>query len=168
MKYTWLAGLLVLVVLTSGCTSEPKATPQPTQPAPTQTVVATPGVTQPAPTQTVVATPGVTQTTTAQPGATQTLTAQPGATTTLTAQAVSVEIKDFKFNPATLNIAKGTTVTWTQEDSAQHTVTATSGENFDSGNLNQGQTYSYTFNEAGTVVYGCTNHPTMSGTIIVT
>ncbi|VVB95082.1 Halocyanin [uncultured archaeon] len=151
MKYTWLAGLLVLVVLTSGCTSEPKATPQPTQPAPTQTIVATPEVTA-----------------TAQPGATQTLTAQPGATTTLTAQAVSVEIKNFQFNPATLNIAKGTTVTWTQEDSVQHTVTATSGENFDSGNLNQGQTFSYTFNEVGTVVYGCTNHPTMSGTIIVT
>ena len=153
MKYTWLAGLLVLVVLTSGCTSVPKTTPQPTQPAPTQTVAAT---------------PGVTQTTTAQPGATQTLTAQPGATTTLTAQAVSVEIKNFQFNPATLNITKGTTVTWTQKDSVQHTVTATSGENFDSGNLNQGQTFSYTFNEVGTVVYGCTNHPTMSGTIIVT
>ncbi len=129
------------MVLTSGCTSEPKATPQPTQPAPTQTVVAT---------------PGVTQTTTA------------GATTTLTAQAISVEIKDFKFNPAILNIAKGTTVTWTQNDSAPHTVTATSGENFDSAHLNQGQTYSYTFNEAGTVVYGCTIHPYMSGTIIVT
>lgn len=83
------------------------------------------------------------------------------------ASTVYIDITDFKFNPMTLNIAKGTTVTWTQKDSVQHTVTATYGENFDSGNLNQGQTFSYTFNQAGKVEYGCTNHPSMTGSITV-
>lgn len=155
MKYTWLAGLLVLVVLISGCTSEPGTTPAPTQPAPTQTVEATVGVTT---------TAGMTPTVDATPTATATTM----ATATPTAQAVSVEIRDSKYNPATLNITRGTTVTWTQRDSVPHTVTATSGESFDSGNLNQGQTYSYTFDRSGTFVYGCTIHPTMSGTIRVT
>ncbi|NJD77555.1 MAG: plastocyanin [Candidatus Methanoperedens sp.] len=165
MKYTWLAGLLVLVVLISGCTSEPISTPQPTQPAPTRTVEVTMGVT-PTAGVTTIATPTVTATMTV--GVTSTARATPTATATPTAQTVSVEIKDFKFNPATLNITRGTTVTWTQRDSAPHTVTATSGESFDSGSLNQGQTYSYTFDRTGTFVYGCTIHPTMSGTIRVT
>ncbi len=76
-----------------------------------------------------------------------------------------VMIKDFAFSPSTLTVKKGTTVTWTNEDSAPHT--ATSGDVFDSGNLGTGQSFSYTFDEAGTFDYICTIHPSMEGAIIV-
>lgn len=100
------------------------------------------------------------QPTTTQPAPTQTLTASP----TLTAQPVAVEIKGFAFVPATVTIAIGTTVVWTQEDSGvSHTVT---GTGFDSGPLSQGETFSHTFDQAGTFNYGCSIHPTMTGTII--
>lgn len=77
----------------------------------------------------------------------------------------AIDIMDFAFNPDTITVAKGTTVTWTNKDSAQHTVTGTA---FTSGTLNQGQSYSYTFNEAGTFEYYCKFHPSMLGKVIVT
>lgn len=81
---------------------------------------------------------------------------------------VAVEIKGFAFNPLTVSISKGTTVTWTNSDSAPHTVTSVSGA-FDSGRLNQGSTFSYTFNQAGTFEYECTIHPSIvHGKVIVT
>lgn len=76
----------------------------------------------------------------------------------------SVNIENFVFNPATITVQKGTTVTWTQMDSAPHTIT---GNGFDSGTLNKGQTFSWTFNEAGTFSYKCSFHPAMSGEVIV-
>jgi plastocyanin len=87
---------------------------------------------------------------------------------TLTPGAVAVEIKGFAFNPATITISKGTTVVWTQKDITSHTVTIASGAGFDSGTLNQGQTFSYTFNGIGTFNYGCSIHTNMSGKVIVT
>ncbi len=152
MKNIWLVGLLMAVVLLSGCTAEPKGTPQPTQPAPTQTII-----TQPT----------VTQTLTAQPGTTGTLTATPAGTQTLTAQPVSVEIKGYSFNPPTITVPEGTTVTWTNNDNVTHTVTVKTGTGFDSGPLSPGETFSYGFNTTGTFDYGCSIHPSMSGEIIV-
>ncbi|SNQ61792.1 Putative blue (Type 1) copper domain protein (fragment) [Candidatus Methanoperedens nitroreducens] len=53
-------------------------------------------------------------------------------------------------------------------DSAPHTVTSTSGI-FDSGSIGNGQTFSYTFNTAGTFEYSCIVHPSMQhGKVIVT
>lgn len=75
-----------------------------------------------------------------------------------------VTIKNFAFDPATINIKKGDSVKWTNEDSAPHTVT---GPGFDSGTLNTGKTYSYTFNVAGSFDYQCNLHPRMKGTITV-
>ena len=80
----------------------------------------------------------------------------------------SVDIKGFAYDQATLTISKGTTVTWTQHDSAVHTVTSVSGNVLDSQNLAKGETFSYTFDETGTFEYYCTNHPSMKGTVIVT
>ena len=81
---------------------------------------------------------------------------------------VDVTIANFAFNPATLTIKEGTTVTWTNTDSAVHTVTSDTGV-FDSGDLAQGATFSYTFTTAGTYVYHCLpHHAKMEGTIIVT
>jgi len=60
---------------------------------------------------------------------------------------------------------------WTNNDSAPHTVTATSVPNgetkFNSGNLNSGATFTYTFKVPGTYRYQCTYHYWMQGTIVV-
>ena len=79
---------------------------------------------------------------------------------------IEINIEGFAFNPATIRIAKGTTVRWTQKDSTQHTVTSDDGV-FGSPLLSKGETYSHTFNEAGTFDYHCTPHPSMKGKIIV-
>ena len=78
----------------------------------------------------------------------------------------AVEIRDFAFQPAQIEIAVGTTVTWTNNDTVPHTSTATDGT-WDSGNLDQRQSYSHTFDEAGTHDYVCLYHPNMRGTVVV-
>jgi nitrite reductase (NO-forming) len=72
------------------------------------------------------------------------------------------------YSPSTITVVIGVnnTVTWINKDNAPHTVTATGG-NFDSGNLNSGQTWTHTFTTPGTYTYRCTYHPWMTGTIIV-
>ena len=79
----------------------------------------------------------------------------------------AVTIKGFAFGPATLKVAAGTTVTWTNQDSTAHTVTGDKNE-FDSGNLAPGKTFTHTFDKAGTFAYHCTIHPSMKATITVT
>lgn len=71
------------------------------------------------------------------------------------------------FSPSEKIITKGTTVKWTNKDPYAHTVT--SDDNiFDSGNMNQGQTFEYTFNTPGTYNYHCTYHSSiMKGKITV-
>ena len=83
------------------------------------------------------------------------------------ASTVTVEISNFAFQPASVTIQVGDTVTWTNLDSAAHTATDTgSGSLFD-GVMNQGESFSYTFNQAGSFDYICTFHPEMTGTVIV-
>lgn len=77
-----------------------------------------------------------------------------------------VAITDFAFTPQTLTIAVGDTVTWTNTDPVSHTATSVNGA-FDSGDIGTGESYSLTFNSAGTYEYLCTPHPTMTGTIVV-
>jgi plastocyanin len=77
-----------------------------------------------------------------------------------------VSIVDFAFHPATLEVAAGTTVTWTNNDTVPHTVTALDGS-FDSGNLSPGESWSYTFREPGDFAYQCLYHPQMQGTVTV-
>ena len=78
----------------------------------------------------------------------------------------AVSISGFAFQPPTLAVAPGTTVTWTNEDGAPHTVTSDDGT-FDSGELGSGGTFSTSFAEAGTFAYSCRFHPGMTGTIVV-
>lgn len=78
----------------------------------------------------------------------------------------SVAIQNFAFNPSTLTIKAGTTITWTNSDSAPHTVTSDNGA-FDSGQISNGQAFSHTFSDAGTFSYHCSNHPNMKATIVV-
>ena len=78
----------------------------------------------------------------------------------------AVTIQNFSFGPATLEVAVGTTVTWTNADSATHTVTADDGS-FDSNNLATGATFTQTFAKAGTFTYHCKIHTSMKATVTV-
>lgn len=77
-----------------------------------------------------------------------------------------VQIVNFSFQPGTVTISQGTTVAWTNQDTAPHTATSDTGA-FDTGRLSQGQSGSITFNQAGTFPYHCSVHPNMHGTVIV-
>jgi plastocyanin len=91
------------------------------------------------------------------------------AAATPEAKGVSVEIKDFAFEPKTVTIRLGQTVTWTNQDSAAHTVVGDGGidSGIDSGDLSKGKSYSKTFDTEGTLDYHCSIHPQMKGQVIV-
>ena len=81
----------------------------------------------------------------------------------------SVAIQNFAFSPASITVKKGTTVTWTNKDSAPHDVKENDGKKGPGSNtLSNGQSYSFTFTEVGTFNYICTIHPNMTGTVTVT
>src|SRR5512137_2734229 len=77
-----------------------------------------------------------------------------------------VNISGFAFDPGTITIKVGDTVTWTNKDSVGHTVVADDGS-WTSTKLGNGATYSHTFDTAGTFTYICSVHPTMTGTVVV-
>jgi len=79
----------------------------------------------------------------------------------------SVSIFNFAFNPSAITVRAGTTITWTNNDSASHTVTSDTNT-FASGTLSTGQSFSATFSTPGTYAYHCAIHPSMTGTVIVT
>jgi plastocyanin len=83
-----------------------------------------------------------------------------------TPQQTEVVIEGFAFNPAEINVPVGSSVTWSNQDSMTHTITARDNT-FDSGNLPSGGTFNYTFEEKGTFEYSCTIHPNMEGRVIV-
>lgn len=69
-------------------------------------------------------------------------------------------------DPVTVVIGVNNTVTWTNDDSAPHTVTANDGS-FNSGNMAPTGTFTYTFTAPGTYHYHCIYHPWMVATVIV-
>ncbi len=83
---------------------------------------------------------------------------------------------EFFYEPATVTVDAGTVVTWTNDGAVVHTTTSGTGGPtpvpdgiWDSGILNPGQSFSRTFDSAGTFTYYCAVHPTlMSGTVTVT
>jgi len=81
-----------------------------------------------------------------------------------------VNIQNFSYMPQTLTIPAGTTVTWTNNDPTQHTVTW-DDRSVDSGLLAQGQTFTHTFDTPGTYGYFCIPHGSpgagMFGTVVV-
>lgn len=90
-----------------------------------------------------------------------------GSSTSTSPSAVdtnAINIQNFAFSPATITVKKGTTVTWTNNDSAPHQIKSAT---FNSSQLNKGQTYSFTFNDTGTFDYSCAIHPSMLGKIII-
>lgn len=80
----------------------------------------------------------------------------------------AVTIDSFSFGPGTVTVPRGTTVTWTNKDDDTHTVTSASDPKlFKSPALDTDQTFTFTFNQAGTFKYYCSIHPYMQGTVIV-
>jgi plastocyanin len=77
-----------------------------------------------------------------------------------------VWIQGMVFNPSTITVSAGTTVTWTNKDGVAHTVT--SDDNlFNSGSISSGGIYTYTFSTIGTFQYHCSIHPSMIAKVIV-
>jgi plastocyanin len=95
------------------------------------------------------------------PPATSTSTPPPAASG---GTATTVTIKNFMFEPASVTIKVGDSVTFKNEDSVAHTV---NGANFQSGDIAPGASYSQTFDKAGTYQYACSIHPQMTGTVVV-
>lgn len=100
------------------------------------------------------------------------LSPSPAATPTENVAAVSavteatVSIHDHAFQPHTLLVATGATVTWQNDDADSHTVTSLEGW-FDSGPLAAGESFVHQFEQPGTFRYQCGNHPTMEGVVVV-
>jgi amicyanin len=75
-------------------------------------------------------------------------------------------IDNFKFEPDTITVPVGTTVTWENKDDIPHTVVSTDGA-FRSAALDTEDTFSFTFNKAGTFEYFCSLHPYMKAKVVV-
>ncbi|MEA3143682.1 MAG: hypothetical protein QOG31_1006 [Thermoplasmata archaeon] len=79
----------------------------------------------------------------------------------------TVSISNFKFTPATLSISVGDRVTWTNNDTPDHTATGSGDNAFDSGTIHTGAHFTQPFEKAGTYSYHCAIHASMTGTVIV-
>lgn len=80
------------------------------------------------------------------------------------AQGIIVSLNNLAFEPAQVQIAKGETVTFRNDDSVAHDVV---GDGWDSGRLEPGKSFPHTFTTAGTFAIHCSIHPSMTATVIV-
>jgi len=131
--------------------AQPAAEPEDPAPAPAPAEAPTPAAATPA----------------ASPPAPPSVQVTPETVSRASASAAkSVSIVDFAYSPAALTVNTGDRVTWTNKDAAPegHDVT---GDGLDSGLMNQGDTYSFSFEEAGNYSYICSIHPSMTGTVEV-
>ena len=87
--------------------------------------------------------------------------------TASTTENIPITIKNFSFNPPTLTVKTGTKVTWVNNDSVTHTVTAYKNGPLDAAALSPGESFSFVFNTPRSVKYLCTIHPTMEGEVII-
>lgn len=73
------------------------------------------------------------------------------------------------YSPDIVKVPVGTTVVWSNNDTVAHTVTSATGNgSLNSGNMNPGAVYNFTFTTPGTYDYVCAYHPWMTGTVVVT
>lgn len=79
---------------------------------------------------------------------------------------VTVVIENYEFIPKEVTVKVGTTVTWLNQDGAEHTATA-DDDSFDTDLLAYGESGSVTFSKPGSNEYYCDPHPFMTGTIVV-
>jgi plastocyanin len=141
--------LVVLCFVAIGCGGDDDAPP-----APTSESAAAPS--EP-PATTVVAT--------TEPVGSSATTEGPVPIGSVAGASVVVEISNFEFGPAEIDVEVGATVTWTNSDDQPHTATA-SGV-FDTGSIGPGESASVTFDTAGTFAYICKFHPFMTATVVV-
>jgi plastocyanin len=80
--------------------------------------------------------------------------------------AAQLRIDNFKFGPAKLTVAKGTAVTWTNQDDIPHSIVLTA-LGVRSKVLDTDKTFTYQFDKAGTFSYICGLHPFMHGQVVV-
>ena len=148
--------LLIGVLLVLSACASPKQTIPPVSPTPTPTPA-------PVPTQPPTPSPNMTPPT-MPPLPTPPVTTLPPTPPAVQGQ-YDVWLPGHSFNPSILTVPVGTTVTWTNKDSDQHTVTSATGL-FDAS-LVFSKSFSYTFTVPGTYEYYCNPHPDMTGKIIV-
>lgn len=81
----------------------------------------------------------------------------------------NVNIQNYMFSPDVVRVKTSTTVTWTNQDSVNHTITADNASIAapSSMDIPKGQTYKFMFTKPGTFTYHCFPHPYMHGTVIV-
>lgn len=90
------------------------------------------------------------------------------ATHTPPSNVSAININNGKFRPKNVSVKVGTTLTWTNNDDTQQTVTSDTPGVFDSGPLAPGATWQYTFSKAGVFPYHSTGTSGSYGTITVT
>lgn len=151
--------LIIGIILSAGCVSNPPATTTTIAASSTTTTLESTAST----TRVATSTTHATSTTQAESSTTTTSILSPSTTQ---AAAMSIHISGFAFNPNTLTVSKGATVTWTNDDPSAHTIVSDSGA-FSSGSLGRGDTFSHTFTESGTFAYHCGVHPSMKGKVVV-
>ena len=83
-----------------------------------------------------------------------------------TAEPARIVVKNFMFQPMSLTVKAGSTVTWTNMDEEPHTVVSTGGA-FRSNALDTKDSFSFKFDQPGTYRFVCSIHPQMVGTIVV-
>ena len=81
---------------------------------------------------------------------------------------VTIKMQNIQFSPKDTTVKVGDKVTWTNDDTTDHNVTAESGADFKSKDFGNGATFSFTADKAGTIKYVCTIHPGMTATLNVT
>jgi plastocyanin len=91
--------------------------------------------------------------------------AAPAVACNATGAGTAVAIAGNAFSPASVTVAVGGFVTWTNSDGISHTVTFDAGPNC--GTLGSGATQTAQFTVAGTYAYHCQIHPSMKGTVVV-
>ena len=95
-------------------------------------------------------------------------TSTPAASSSSSSGGVTVKMANIAFDPKDVTVKVGQKVTWTNDDSTDHNVTANSGADFKSKDFGKGATFSFTPTKAGTIKYVCTIHPGMDATLTVT
>ena len=84
------------------------------------------------------------------------------------AASFSVQIENYAYAPSSITVDVGDSITWTNDDTAPHTITTSSGpRTLSSPYLSKGQSWSFTFTTPGTYSYYCAVHPYMRAQVIV-
>jgi plastocyanin len=91
----------------------------------------------------------------------------PAASSSSSGGGVAIKMANIAFDPKDVTVKAGQKITWTNDDSTDHNVTADSGADFESKDFGKGGTFDFTPDKAGTIKYECTIHPGMTATITV-